>query len=406
MRTNLASELAGKVCNVPKSRRAIEVTLSNPRDGAHQQFSASGAYSLAEILSQPRCWADCLAQLDSGETIAEIATRFRNAPEWIFIGCGSSYYVAMVAAASWTAITGTRARAVPASELLLFPELVFGETKEFVPLLISRSGQTSEVLRAAQLLNDKKIPTVSVSCAPKQKLEAMTTLSILLPEADEQSTVMTRSFTSMLIALQYLAAVVAKDGDLVENLRQLPIAAEKVLEDVSVRVREFVNLNSFSDYICLGQGPYYGVACESALKVMEMSRSYAQSFHTLEFRHGPKSIVSGETLITFLLSESNYDAEVEVIEEMKALGGKTLVVAQRIRDRARAAADIVVELGCDLPESLCVAPFAFAGQLVGCYTALHKGLDPDRPANLTRVVLLEDGDRDRDREDQPQNARP
>jgi hypothetical protein len=58
-------------------------------------------------------------------------------------------------------------------------------------------------------------------------------------------------------------------------------------------------------------------------------------------------------VITFLLSESNYDAEVKVIKEMKALGGKTLVVAQRIRDRARAAADIVVELDCDLPEPPC-----------------------------------------------------
>jgi hypothetical protein len=64
-------------------------------------------------------------------------------------------------------------------------------------------------------------------------------------------------------------------------------------------------------------------------------------------------IVSGETLITFLLSESNYDAEVEVIKEMKPLAGKTLVVAQRVRDRARAAADIVVELDCDLPEPPC-----------------------------------------------------
>jgi glucosamine--fructose-6-phosphate aminotransferase (isomerizing) len=123
---------------------------------------------------------------------------------------------------------------------------------------------------------------------------------------------------------------------------------------------------------------------------MEMSRSYAQSFHTLEFRHGPKSIVSDTTLITFLLSEANHDTEVEVLEEIKELGGETLVVAKQLTRRARAAADLAVELDCGLPEPYCLAPFVFAGQLVGFYKALHKGLDPDRPPNLSRVVLLPD----------------
>jgi glucosamine--fructose-6-phosphate aminotransferase (isomerizing) len=365
--------------------------LSNltPQHGAQPQSSALGAHSLAEILSQPRCWADCLKRLESGE-VREIAKRFGNSPEWVFIGCGSSYYIALAAAASWIAITGTRARAVPASELLLFPDLAFNGAKEFVPVLISRSGQTSEIVRAAQLLNQKQIPSLAISCATQQKLEKIATVSILLPEADEQSTVMTRSFTSMLLSLQYLAAALAGNENFTQNLKALPSAAEKILQDLLIRVREFANHNFFSDYVCLGQGPYYGLACESALKVMEMSQTYAQSFHTLEFRHGPKSIVSGATLISFLLSDANYDAEVEVLEEIKHLGGKTLVVAKRIADCARAAADLVVELDCALPEPSGLAPFVFAGQLVGFYTALHKGLDPDRPPNLSRVVLLAD----------------
>lgn len=361
-----------------------------PKDGAQSQSSALGAYSLPEILSQPQCWSDCLKRLESGETVRNIGRKFGTVPEWIFIGCGSSYYIALAAAASWTTITGTRARAMPASELLLFPDLAFNSAKEFVPVLISRSGQTSEVLRAAQLLNRKQIPTLAISCAPGQKLESSATTSILLPEADEQSTVMTRSFTSMLLSLQYLAASLAGNGEVLQNLRTLPSAAAKVLPDLSTRVREFVNRNAFADYVCLGQGPYYGLACESALKVMEMSRTYAQSFHTLEFRHGPKSIVSRAALITFLVSEANHDAEVEVLEEVKELGGKTVIVAQHITARERAAADLVVELDCALPESSCLTPFVFAGQLVGFYTALQKGLDPDRPTNLSRVVLLAD----------------
>jgi len=367
--------------------------LSNlaPTDGGTQkQSSALGVNTLAEILSQPRCWTDSLNQVESGGIIRRIGERFRKTPEWIFVGCGSSYYVALAAAASWTAITGTSARAVPASELLLFPDLTFSGAREFVPVLISRSGQTSEVVRAAELFEKRQIPSVAVSCASKQKLETLATVSILLPGADEQSTVMTRSFTAMLLALQYVAASLAGKGDLLEALQALPGVAEMALQDLPIRMREFVNRHLFSDYVCLGQGPYYGLACESSLKVMEMSRSYAQSFHTLEFRHGPKSIVSGATLITFLLSQANYGAEAEVLAEMKGLGGTIVAVASWIDDRVRSTADLVVELGCALPEYSCLAPFVFSGQLMGFYTALQRGLDPDRPTNLSRVVLLED----------------
>ena len=79
-------------------------------------------------------------------------------------------------------------------------------------------------------------------------------------------------------------------------------------------------MRQFADYVCLGQGALYGLACETALKVTEMSVSYSQSFHTLEFRHGPKSIVAPETLIIFLLSEQGYDAECGVLRRDQGSG--------------------------------------------------------------------------------------
>jgi glucosamine--fructose-6-phosphate aminotransferase (isomerizing) len=124
------------------------------------------------------------------------------------------------------------------------------------------------------------------------------------------------------------------------------------------------------------------------LKVKEMSCSYAQCFHTLEFRHGPKSIVSSETLLTFFLSESGYEAECEVLEEVKGLGGTTLVVANKADDRARRAADFLVELKLDVAEYARLTTYLLSGQLLGLFTGLRKGLDPDRPRNLSRAVVL------------------
>ncbi len=362
-------------------RKAID--LSSPSQ-------ASGAHSLAEILSQPQFWNGSLEVLRREESLADIRHPFRFATEWLFIGCGSSYYVALAAAASWTMITGMRARAIPASELLLFPDLVLPGSAEVAAVVISRSGRTSEALRAAQLLEqEKNVRTLAVTSTMGQPLERIATATLPFLACDEQSTVMTRSFTSMLIGLQYLAACHAEDATLVNSLAKLPALAVRAMDALPQQIREFVAARQFADYVCLGQGPYYGLACETALKVTEMSVSYAQSFHTLEFRHGPKSIVGPETLVVFLLSERGYDAECDVLQEIKRLGGTTLTITNRADERARAASDLLFEFDFELPELARLAPHVFAGQFAGLYTGLKKGLDPDNPRNLSRVVLLD-----------------
>ncbi|MGH9643993.1 MAG: SIS domain-containing protein, partial [Terriglobales bacterium] len=316
----------------------------------------------------------------------EVVARFKGAAEWLFIGCGSSYYVALAAAATMKSLTGKAARAIPASELLLYPELVLS-AGACVPVLISRSGQTSEVLKAAEILKERKIPSVAVSCVNGQALENLATITIVLP-ADEQSTVMTRSFTSMLLALQFLAGRIGGSEAFRDALIAMPELAADSLKPVPERIREFVAGHIFEDYVCLGHGPFYGLACEYALKVMEMSVSPAQFFHSLEFRHGPKSAVTPRTLLIFLLSERGYQMECDLLEEMKSLGGTTLVIANQANERVRAAADLMVELPMKLPELARLVPSLVPGQLLGLHTGLKKGLNPDSPRYLTRAVIL------------------
>jgi len=359
------------------------------RQDSRSPVPVPGEHSLAEILSQPQFWTRCLHKLESANSADAVRQTFSDVDEWLFIGCGSSYYIALAAAASWGMITGERARAIPASELLLFPDLVAASSKNSAAVLISRSGRTSETVSAAEMLARKgNVRMLAVTGTANGPIEDLAALSLALPPSDEQSTVMTRSFSSMLLGLQYLAASWAGDRALLDSFRRLPVAAQAALSELHPRVRAFVAQRNFADYVCLGQGPYYGLACETALKITEMSVSYAQAFHTLEFRHGPKSIVGPETLIVFLLSEQGYDAEVDVLEEIKSLGGMTLAIANRADGRARAASDLVIEFGFDMPELARLAAYVFAGQLTGLYTGLKKQLDPDNPRHLSRVVML------------------
>src|SRR6195256_1434091 len=355
------------------------------------EITEHGQHTLSEIFSQPHCWSACLAQLATSAELRAAIQLARPAAEWIFVGCGTSYYLAQAAASSFNYLK-LPARAVPASDLLLYPALTLHAGRDYIPVVISRSGRTSEAVRAAQMLEkDHNLRTIAITCADGQPLEAACSVTLKLLDADERSTVMTRSFTSMLLGLQYLAATVACNDAFRRAFIDPPQQVEPLLKDVPQRLRLFVESRGFSDFVFLAQGPLFGIASECMLKVTESSCSYAQVFHSLEFRHGPKSVAGPETLITFLMSETSYEAELELLEETKALGASTIVIVNRLESRAQRASDFVIELGLSAPEYARPAAFAIWGQLYGVYYGLKKGLNPDSPKNLARVVELADG---------------
>jgi glucosamine--fructose-6-phosphate aminotransferase (isomerizing) len=346
--------------------------------------------TLSEILSQPTVWRDSLRDLQENGLLQKILEETKPRTHWLFLGCGTSFYLAEAAAASWTLLTGEPARALPASEPLLFPELTLPRSAGLQAVVISRSGRTSETLRAANLLSrEYRVPTLGVTCASGSPLEDACDQTIRILSADEKSTVMTRSFTSMLLALQSLAGLKAANNSFAAALDSMARHFSPQIHTLSEQIESFVRERTFADYVFLGQGPFHGIAREAALKVTEMSCSYGQVFHTLEFRHGPKAIVGPDTCLTFFLSESGNQAETEVLSEMKELGGVTVAICNRANDTIRRSSDFVFELGLDAPELVTLAPFTVPAQLLGFYTGVKKGLDPDHPRNLSRVVILD-----------------
>ena len=346
--------------------------------------------TLQEILSQPEVWRASLRELQKNGSLQTILAETCSCTEWLFLGCGTSFYLAEAAAASWTLLTGQRARALPASEPLLFPELTLARSAGLQAVVISRSGRTSEALRVANLLSrEYHVPTLGVTCASGSPLEEECDRTILISAADEKSTVMTRSFTSMLLALQHLAGCKTPEKSFPASLEAMADHFSLQIRPLAGRIEAFVDEHAFADYVFLGQGPFHGIAREASLKVTEMSCSYSQVYHTLEFRHGPKAIVGPDTCLTFFLSESGDQAETEVLSEMKELGGVTIAICNHASDAVRRSSNFVFELGLAAPELATLAPLVVPAQLLGFYTGIKKGLNPDHPRNLTRVVLLD-----------------
>jgi glutamine---fructose-6-phosphate transaminase (isomerizing) len=353
--------------------------------------AAPGRHTIREILSQPAMWAETDAHLASDGTIDRLASQFTAHEPWLFVACGSSYYLSQLVSAIWSRNFSLRCSAVPASEFLFAPEEILRSTGATQMVFVSRSGETTEVLRAAEILRQRSgIRTLGVTCNPASTFERLCTQMFTLPWADEKSTVMTRSFTSMLLSFQRLGARLRGDTGLSSSLEHLAQSAQPWLDLNADRIRKFAGKRPFADFVFLGQGAHYWLAQEAALKVTEMSASYAQAYHSLEFRHGPRSIAGPDTLITFFVSDAAAAEESLLARELKILNAVNLVIVNRATPELEASSDLLVALNQTGPEFARFALAAIPAHLLGTAVGLRKGLDPDSPKNLTRAVVFGD----------------
>lgn len=344
--------------------------------------ATSAGLTRAEILSQPAAWADTLAIAAAAADDLR-AIRQREQPDAVvFTGCGSTYYVAMLAAAAMRQTGGVDARAVPASELLLYPAMALPHRGRTMLVAISRSGSTSETVRACRdFVAADRGPLVTISGYADEPMATLGAVNLLIPAAREESIVQTRAFTSLAVAAVFAVAAWTGDEATLADLAGLPAAGQRAIDAHLPVVAELAR-EPFDRFFFLGSGPHYAIACEAGLKTKEVTLTPAEPFHFLEFRHGPKSLVTPETLVVGLLSGAHDALERPVIDEMAALGGRTLAFGETGADL-----DYASGIG-ELARAILPLP---AIQWFACARALAQGFDPDRPRNLTQVISLDLG---------------
>ena len=339
-----------------------------------------GKYTLSEIYSQPEAWQaaiDLLREQRAGLT----ALLDGGYDEVLFTGCGSTYYAALAAAALFSALTGRRARGLPASELWLNPALHYPTGGRFLLVPISRSGATSETIQACQVFRQAgRGQILSLSCYPGAPLAELGDLNLLLTSGQEESYAQTRAFTTLHLATLALACLAGGRADLFDALTGLPEACAGLIERHGAEALALGGDLSVDRVYFLGSGLRYGLACELSMKMKEMSLTHCEPFHFLEFRHGPKTMASQGSLVFGLLSETNAAREQAVAAEVRGLGARTYLVGGP-------PADAPLTMG--LPEALRGPLYLPLGQLLAYGRAIAKGLNPDRPFNLQAVTRVE-----------------
>lgn len=284
----------------------------------------------------------------------------------VFVGCGTSYYLARTLAAA-SNLLGQAAVAVPGAEWTKCPGAYLASEEAAIIIGLSRSGTTTETVAAIEASRARGLQTVALSCEDNSTILKAADMGIYLPTDPREGIVMSVSASLMLLAGLRLigASVTETDIDAAE--------AALIALDNGAAV-----LDGRGHFVFLGAGALYGIACEGALKLMEMSLNPAQSFHPMEFRHGPVSLIDGTSLVVLLYSAETADEETELAAELQAKGARIIGLGGR--------GDVSIGTPAEHPSAaIRVLP---ALQLLGEKVALAHNIDTETPRHLTKVVVL------------------
>ena len=339
-----------------------------------------GEFTRAEIDSQPEVWAAALQVLAAQRSDITRIWQRGHYDHVVFTGCGSTYFLALAAASLLQELSGRPARALPASELWLSPAASYARQGSTLLVAVSRSGSTTETVRACEAFKRSgRGDLVTLSCYPDRPLAQLGALNVVLPSGQEDSVVQTRAFSTLYLGTVAVAALWTGAAALFDELSGLPAAGRRVLNSGAALAQSIGRDLNVDRFYFLGSGPRYGLACEYALKMKEMSLTHSEPFHFLEFRHGPMSMVTGSTALVGLVSEPNCTHESKVLDEMVERGARIVSVGE---------SGVEMEFRSGLSEAargVLYLPFA---QLIGYERSMAKGLNPDQPHNLTAVVKL------------------
>lgn len=363
-----------------------------------------GHYTYSEIMQQPLMWQREFDRIKADrKQIETFVSRYIDGGyEVIFTGAGTSAYIGDVLEVAVADTIFRGARSVATTDLITHPIAYFSPEKKVLLISFARSGNSPESMGAVTLADSicgDNIAHIFITCNEKGRLAQIAgrencLLLLLPPETDDKSLAMTSSFSTMLLTALLLANI--RDLEAQEApIHSLVEHASGVLEKYDSAICG-IAARDFSRAIFLGSGELKGIAEESHLKLQELTDGgVVCSFDSfLGFRHGPKAVVNGQSLLVYLLSGDPAVARYEA-DLIRQINSNNHVVAMVAVSPGPVGIpgvdfDLNVVLGDASAQGIyrCI-PYVFAAQLLGYYKSLARGLDPDAPSvsgNISRVV--------------------
>ncbi|WP_330942604.1 SIS domain-containing protein [Streptococcus anginosus] len=359
-----------------------------------------------EIYQQPQVWQTAFenykAQAD------EIAAFLNNIDEKydyikvILTGAGTSAYVGDTLLSYFRKIYDERKwnfNAIATTDIVANPLAYLHKEVPTILISFARSGNSPESVAAVDLAKDivEELYQITITCAAEGKLAQQAhgderNLLLLQPTpSNDAGFAMTSSFTSMMLT----ALLVFDKADLVakaEKVSALMTLSQEVLDSAEA-IQEIVSLD-YNRVIYLGAGPFFGLAHEAQLKILELTAGQVATMYEspVGFRHGPKSLVNEKTVVVVFGSTDSYTKlyDLDLVREVAGdeSARKVILLTEQKEDLENVEQVILSsqQLADDVYR---VFPYIVYGQLFALLTALKVKNRPDTPSptgTVNRVV--------------------
>lgn len=243
----------------------------------------------------------------------------------------------------------------------------------YVAVAISQSGRTPEIVTALERLRARGATALAITNGPDSPLAEVADLAVDVGAGPERAVPATKTVTAQLAAIALLAEAVGPVPWTTGAWDDLVADAAAALADAGAVALLAAQLTGDEELVVLARGYLFAAALETALKIKETSGVLAQGYSAAEFRHGPIGIVHPSfPVLTMSVPGPCHEDVLATADAVRERGGRALTVP-----------------GLDalaVPEALAVIPATIRGQQLAAALAAARGLDPDRPAGLSKVT--------------------
>ncbi|SEG33409.1 glutamine--fructose-6-phosphate transaminase [Thermomonospora echinospora] len=361
-------------------------------------------FMLKEIAEQPRAVADTLLGrigTDGRLSLDEMRIsdeQLREIDKIIIIAAGTSYHAGLIAKYAIEHWAGVPCEVELASEFRYRDPIL---TRTTLVVAISQSGESMDTLMAVRHAREQHARVLGVCNVNGSTLPRECDGVLYTHAGPEIGVAATKTFLTQLVAVYLIALYLAqvrgtKWGDevfaMVQLLATMPEKVEKVLETMDP-VRELAR--SLADEHCvlfLGRHVGFPVALEGALKLKELAYMHAEGFAAGELKHGPIALIEdGLPVVVVVPPRARavlHDKIVSNIQEIRARGARTIVIAEDGDDSVEPYSDMVIRVPA-VPTLLQPLVATVPLQVFSCELATAKGHDVDQPRNLAKSVTVE-----------------
>ncbi len=397
-------------------RESVEVTTFDGEPAEvrryHVDWDASAAekggydhFMLKEIAEQPRAVADTLlGRVDATGRLTLDEMRLsdeelRDVDKVVIVACGTAYHSGLLAKYAIEHWTRLPCEVEVASEFRYRDPIL---TRNTLVLAISQSGETMDTLMAVRHAKDQRAKVLAICNVNGSTLPREADAVVYTYAGPEIAVASTKAFLTQVVAVQLVALYLAQvrgtkwPEEIRAHLRELEGMPEKVDQvlDTVEPVRQLArSLADAKAVLFLGRHVGFPVALEGALKLKELAYMHAEGFAAGELKHGPIALIEEGLPVVVLVPSPRgrsvlHDKLVSNIQEIRARGARTIVIAEEGDETVEPYADTLVRIPA-VPTLLQPLVATVPLQVFACEMAAAKGFDIDQPRNLAKSVTVE-----------------